>query len=73
MDFKSTSYRLSLKTGQIVEQTNHRVQRGIAEKNLLGVMTAAELKELKEKGFVWTEMKTPFFHVVQRYELVEKR
>ena len=27
------------------------------------------MKELKENGFVWTEMKTSFLHVVERYEL----
>ena len=73
MNFKSTSYRLSLKTGEVVEQTNHRVQRGVIEKNLLDVMTEAQLKELKDTGSVWTELKTPFLHVLQRYELVEAK
>ena len=72
MDIKSTTYRLSLKTGEIVEQTNHRAKRGIADKNLLGVMTEAELKELKEKGVVWTELKTSFLHVVKRYEIIKE-
>lgn len=71
MDIKSTTYRLDLKTGEVVNQTNHRVQRGVSDEGLLGVMTEAELKELKAKGFVWTELKHPFLHTMTRYEIKE--
>ncbi len=71
MNIKSTTYRLSLETGEVVNETNHRVQRGVSDEGLLGVMTEAELKELKGKGFVWTELKLPFLHTMTRYEIKE--
>lgn len=73
MDIKSTTYRLDLKTGEIVNETNHRVQRGLVEERLLLIMSEGELEELKAKGFVWTELKLPFLHTLTRYELVEAK
>ena len=73
MDIKSTSYTVSVQTGEVIEETNHRVHRGCTDDGLLGVMTAEQLKELKERGVVWTELKTSFLHVVERYEIVEAK
>lgn len=73
MNIKSTSYTVSVKTGEVIKKTNHRVHRGCTDEGLLGVLSPSELKELKENGFVWTEMKTSFLHVVERYELVEAK
>lgn len=72
MNIKSTTYQLSLKTGEIVNTTNHRVHRGCTDEGLLGVLSPSELKELKAKGFVWTELKLPFLHTMTRYELEAK-
>lgn len=69
MNIKSKTLTVSVKTGEVVNETNHRVQRGVTDEGLLGVMTEAELKELKAKGFVWTELKLPFLHTLTRYEL----
>lgn len=73
MNIKSTTYQMSLKTGEVVNETNHRVQRGVTDEGLLGIMTEGELKELKEMGCVWTELKLPFLHTVTRYEIVEAK
>jgi len=70
MNIKSTTYRLSLDTGEIVNVINHSVQRGVTDDGLLNVMTANDLNELKQKGFVWTELKLPFLHTMTRYEVV---
>lgn len=73
MNIKSKTLTVSVKTGEVISETNHRVKRGLVEERLLRIMSEAELKELKEKGFVWTELKLPFLHTLTRYELVEAK
>ena len=35
MDIKSTSYTVSVKTGEVIKKTNHRVHRGCTDEDFL--------------------------------------
>lgn len=71
MKIRTTTYRICVRTGKRQAPQRHRVINA-TEQGLLETLSEEQVKQLKENGKVWNEVKFPnIVHWFELYEIVE--